>query len=473
MPDRPNILVILSDQLRRDALRCYGDPNAVTPSIDHLAQQGVAFTRACSTYPICVPFRFTFMTGEYAHSRFVPAIEWRMSPSERTLADEFNAAGYHTVYIGKWHLHGGAGMLPDHTSRKANMTPVPRSHQGRWQKWLGFELANNPFDTHYFEDDDPRPKPLGVYQTDGLFLLAMEHLARHCVNDYQPFCCVLSVEPPHFPMEAPQPLIEQWCNTDIVLPPNFMVEDERPAPGTHLDPTQRDDAIRERQIYYAMVENLDMNVGCLHAFLASHGLADNTVIMFVSDHGEMGGAHNCWYNDKDHPYEESVGIPLVIHDPRVPAQNGVSIAEPVCTEDLFPTLLGLAGLTPSTPKQGCDLTPLIHGHKRRLNREGVMLEFVHDLRKGRYGVYHEQYWRAFHSRRYKYCVLGNAREGGRPWQFFDLEQDPYEMRNLVDDPAMHTEVERHHYLLRERLTTTCDHYVLAPAFGQAGLNLWQ
>src|SRR5688572_27157699 len=82
---KPNILIILCDQLRRDALGVYGDQNAITPNLDAFAGRSVMFQQACSTYPVCVPFRFTLMTGEYAHSRFVPAIEWRMSPAERTL----------------------------------------------------------------------------------------------------------------------------------------------------------------------------------------------------------------------------------------------------------------------------------------------------------------------------------------------------------------------------------------------------
>jgi len=183
MKKRPNILIILSDQLRRDALGIYGDPNISTPNIDRLAEEGVRFQNACSTYPVCVPFRFTLMTGEYAHSRFIPAIEWRMSPAERTLADEFNEAGYHTIYVGKWHLYGGSGHLPKHYPKKANKTPVPRMHRGRWQKWLGFEIANNPFDTDYFEDDDPTPRPLNKYQTDGLFDLTMEYLEKNLKSD--------------------------------------------------------------------------------------------------------------------------------------------------------------------------------------------------------------------------------------------------------------------------------------------------
>ena len=146
---KPNILVILPDQLRSDALGVYGDPNIHTPHIDRLANGGVMFTNACSTAPVCVPFRFTLMTGEYAHSRAVANIFYRMSPAERTLADEFNEAGYDTMYCGKWHLNG----LPYVTGAAANVAQIKPSHQGRWKKWLWFELANNPFNPDFPDRD--------------------------------------------------------------------------------------------------------------------------------------------------------------------------------------------------------------------------------------------------------------------------------------------------------------------------------
>jgi len=101
MSDSPNIIVLLADQLRRSAISLYGDPNIQTTACDEMASLGVAFRNACSTSPVCVPFRFSFMTGQYAHSRAVPSIEYRMSPTERTLADDFNDANYETIYIGK------------------------------------------------------------------------------------------------------------------------------------------------------------------------------------------------------------------------------------------------------------------------------------------------------------------------------------------------------------------------------------
>ncbi len=450
----PNLIVLLSDQLRRQALGIHGDPDARTPHLDAFAQQGVRFDNACSTYPICVPFRFTLMTGEYAHVRKIPGIEYAMSSEERTLADEFNEAGYETIYVGKWHLDGGHGRLG--SAVQVNRTRIPRSRQGRWQKWYGFELRNDPFDTCYFEDDDPTPKKIEGYQTDGLFQIGMDYIEGRA--DDRPFCMVISVEPPHDPFVAPKDVQSAWEARDIVLPKNFDV----------ADPAERETIILNRKRYNAMVENLDANVGKMMAFLKAEGLLDDTIVVFLSDHGELAGAHGL--RAKQWPYEESVGIPLMVWDPRIRERAGTVIKDPTCTEDLFPTLLGLAGLVPKNEVPGTNLTPLIHGDVDALEREGVLLEFVAELRER--PPFFDEVWRGFRTRGYKYTVKGNNM-GGRPWQFFDLKNDPGEMNNLVDDPNYRDQVAYHHRLLCERVIETEDHFVLLPAFGIEGINLWE
>jgi arylsulfatase A-like enzyme len=455
--DRPNVLVIFCDQLRRDALSCFGDQDLETPNIDALAKSGVRFKNACSTYPICVPFRFTLMTGQYAHSRFIPGIEWRMSPSERTLADEVNENGYESIYIGKWHLYGGHGLLPRHTALKANRTPVPREHQGRWQKWFGFEVRNGPFDTCYFEDNNPIPHPIKKYQTDGCFDLAMDYLRDRPRKD-RPFFCVISVEPPHPPYEAPKELEEKWRDRNISLPPNF----------TGANEAEKETFIQNRKMYYAMIENLDQNVGRMLKYLEDRQLNQNTIIVFMSDHGELGGAHGL--KGKQLPYEESIGIPLIIKDPRFPEGEGKMIEEPTCTEDLFPTLLGLIDIQPKNHLFGLNLAPLIQGKETEVYRQGVLLEYVAEFR-AKSPLFNET-WRGFRGRRYKYTVKGNA-EGSTAWQFFDLEKDPYEITNLIENSAYQSEIQKFHQLLRAELVRTQDHFVLSPMFGCDGLNLWK
>jgi arylsulfatase A-like enzyme len=334
---------------------------------------------------------------------------------------------------------------------------------------MAFDGANNPFDTYYFEDSDPTPKHIKKYQTDGLFDLTMNCL-KNRKNIEKPFFCILSVEPPHFSLDAPEKFKNKWKGKKIKLPPNFLFQDKFPAPGRKITEKERDKAIEKRIIYYSMIENLDWNVGRMVKFLKEINLEEDTIIVFFSDHGQMDGAHSVSSTIKDHPYEESIGIPLIINNPKIFNNKGMVIDDPVCTEDLFPTLLGLAGLKSKEPKPGLDITSLIQGIIDTLPRKGVLLEFVHDLRKE--GTYHEVYWRGFRTKRYKYTVKGNVKEGGNPWQFYDIKNDPYEMNNLINDLNYQNQIVSHHRMMYKRMIETRDHYVLAPSYGIDGLNLW-
>ena len=409
-----------------------------------------------------MPFRFSLMTGEYAHTRFIPSIEWRMSPAERTLADEFNDAGYDTALFGKWHLYGGFGHLPGYTVVKTSRSPIPRLYQGRFKRFSGFDICNDPNDTYIFNNEDPTPHKLEKYQTDGLFDLAMDYLREPDPRE-PPFALMLSVEPPHPLFTAPPVYMERWRGRELVLRPNVDLGREYNRRGPDSTVSLLDDM----RTYYAMVENLDDNVGRLVAELRRLALLDDTTLMLVADHGELLGSHSLV--SKQRPWEESAGIPLIASGPPTRGREGAVVADPVCTEDLFPTLLGAGGLAPRDAKPGIDLTTLMRGEVARLDRPGVLLEFVAELRPNM--PFHDETWRGFRTQRYKYTVLGGA-QGGAPWQFFDLERDPYEMRNLIEDPAAQDEIARHHGLLRDRLVATSDHYVLKPAYGAQGLNEW-
>jgi len=452
MSSRPNIIVVLCDQLRRSALGCYGDPDAHTPNIDKLAAQGVTFNNASSTCPVCVPFRFSMMTGQYAHSRAVPSIHWRMSPAEHTLADAFNQAQYDTMYVGKWHLAGGTGPF-------GFKQPVARPYRGAWKTWRGFELRNNYFDTVYFEDDSPAPIPIKGYQTDGLFNVATDLLDQRSPQS-DPFFMVLSVEAPHPPYEAPEPLLNQWLEHDLTLPPNFMRPDVHdPLAGPRGQPfaaDKREHVLRRRKIYYAMLQNLDENVGRLMDKIQESQLSKNTIVVFLSDHGELGGAHAL--EEKQYPFEESNGIPLIAWGPGCEIAQGARIPIPTCTEDIYPTLLGLAGLntksnSPETP--GYNLVSLLQNPTHKINRPGVMLEFIHEHRE--IFPFYKRGYRGFRSERYKYTSLISAENGKLvPWQFYDLQNDPYEMHNLIDDDASSAMIAQHQTWLTQRMVATHD-----------------
>ncbi|MFW6286375.1 MAG: sulfatase-like hydrolase/transferase [Candidatus Sumerlaeota bacterium] len=449
--EHPNILIFLSDQLRRQAHGCYGDPNVLTPHVDQLAAEGVRFANACSTYPICVPFRFTLMTGHYAHSRCIPGIHYRMSPAERTLADEFNDAGYKTIYVGKWHLDGNSG------------DPVPVERQGRWQRWIGHEHqtglpggAGGPAHLHrdieLFDSKTQQSKRIKGYTTDALVDLTMETI-REERREGQPFCCVCSVLPPHPPLDPPEEEMERWKDRGFEAPPNLQYSHaEYPeVRGDFIREFDADDIDWHWRSYYAMVENLDKNVGRLRAFLEDEGLDDNTIVLYVSDHGELAGCHGL--RGKQFPFEESVGIPLIVYDPRRRQDAGRVVEEPVATEDIFPTILGLCGLPARDELHGADCTPLMRGEIEALDRPGALLEFVRDDRPQH--AFFNQGWRAVRTRDSVYMNID-----GKPWMFFDLENDPYQTRNLVDDPDSRERIAQHHQWLAELLEKTGDHYRL-------------
>jgi arylsulfatase A-like enzyme len=465
MPDRPNIVVVLCDQMRRQAMGCAGHPNVETPNLDRLAAEGVRFTNANSTYPICVPARLSFVTGEHAHTRHAHHI-WRMSPAERTFAHELGDVGYETAYVGKWHL-----------ADVGQNRPVPPELQGGFDHWRGFELQNAPFETVYYEDDDPTPRPIDGYQTDGLFDLGFEFIDDRSED---PFCLTVSVEPPHPPFIAPDEYLQRWEDRELDLRDNVPYPDEDALPDVYsrwgdvesASPElyehmgyHGDTLLDEMRAYYAMVENLDDNVGRLLDELERRGIREDTAVVFISDHGEMMGSHGLLA--KQHPYEESVGVPFVVSYPGGGIDDGRTVAEPTSTEDWYPTILGLAGLK-SEDKPGEDLTPLMRGERASLDRPGVLLEFVREIRPSM--PYHDETWRAFRTERYKYTVKGDPSRGGEPWQLFDLETDPYEQHNLLDDPEATDTARDLHGKLRAALNEYGDDYALEPAFGHEALN---
>ena len=445
MDARPNILWIFADQMRGQAMGCAGDPNARTPNLDRLAARGVRFTNACSSYPLCVPFRFTLLTGEYAHSRWIPALDWRMSPAERTIAHEFNDAGYHTCYIGKWHLDGSTTQGD---GRAINRMPVAPGRRGGFAEWHGFNLRNGFFDTCVFHGDDPTPVPLGTYQTDGLFDIALDCLKERAQSAERPFFLSLSVEAPHPPHEAPEEYLERVRRRGVRLRPN--VSWEPPNDGLDYPPGCRwtERRAEASQIgYYAQIENLDDNMGRLLAYLEESGLARNTYVFFFSDHGEFLGSHGMV--SKQDPREESINIPFLVHGPGLP--SGRLLDEVICTEDIYPTTLALAGLEPPSPKPGLDLAPYLRGKIECLDRDGVYLEMVEEHRPGM--VFYRAPYRGIRTRTHLYAVLGGA-----PWLLFDLQADPYQQSNLVRLPEHAALRRRLHARLQQMATGADDSY---------------
>lgn len=467
----PNIVVVLADQMRRDAMGCAGNANVRTPHLDLLAERGVRFTAASATFPACVPFRFSLLTGEYAHSRNVPALGYRLSPAERTLGDALKAQGLATAYIGKWHLYSAYGVSGGLSLSQASRTPIPASHRRGFDHWRGFELRNDFLDTWIFEDDDPLPRHLPGHQTDAIFDLALDYL-EHGRPTSKPFFLMLSIEAPHPPFMATAETLARVRargplrhrpNVDLAairfFPPEWH---EAGGPAGRIDP---DDPASVRcvleanmQAYYAMIEQIDDNMGRLQASFERLGLAHDTITVFLADHGELAGSHGLL--GKAEPWEESIGIPLIVAGPGVPPGREAGV--PVHTEDLFSTFVGLAGGSEPPAAPRVDLAPFIRGEVGELERAGVPLEFVTETRANR--AYYDERWRGIRGRRHKYTVLGDV-SGARPWQLFDLEADPFELLNLLETPGHELVAAAMHRALVELLDATADDFALAPAFG--------
>lgn len=423
--NKPNILLLLCDQMRRHAPGVYGNPDCRTPHLDALANCGVRFDRAYSTYPICVPFRHTLMTGVSGHQANVPSFDYTIPEDRRTLADEFNDAGYETALFGKWHL---SAEMKD---------GIPEPNQGRWQtfvysdgfpKYDGLIHFTDPRDGKYHKE----------YDTDLFTNLAIDWLETKRDTD-KPFCLNVSLSAPHdvkrpheelygddplgkpdkFFYRAPPAYMDRWKDREVKLRPNF---------GESIPQEHHEFLISALRGYYAMIEHLDDAIGRIIDYLKASGLYDNTIIMFVSDHGDLVGSHCAAH--KGIPYEESTGIPLIVAGPGIDA--GRVLEQPVHTEDLFPSLLGLCGLAPQVEHLGKDFSPLVYGTTDNLGRDGVFLEFVREDRPDFKGFHAP--WRGYVTERYKYAALELENGDVKPWMLFDLEKDPFEQNNLCDDP---------------------------------------
>lgn len=444
----PNIIIIYADQLRRSALGCYGDPNVSTPNIDKLASEGVRFENSYSVYPSCVPARFALLTGEYPHTRQIPHIDWRMSPCERTIAHDMVDVGYETCYIGKWHLHGGFARGDEERRKKITKTVIPKKYRGGFQKWYAFDLRNNYYDTYYHENDNPNAIKIEGYQTDGLFDIAIDYIKSER-DSAKPFFTMLSPEAPHPPFEAPEEYEKMFDGVDLTMPPNMNLEELNAKKSA-------EDFIKNYKSYYAMIENLDYNIGRLVDSLEENRLKSDTVMIFTSDHGELMGSHGLM--GKAMPHEESSGVPLIISHPGGKFTSGQVVDTPTSTMDIYPTLQDIAGIN-ITPHNGLNLTILLDNQQNTTHnvRDGIMLEYV--SRVTCKGIYSPDNWRAIISGSYKYVARGPSNDA-KAWQLFDIQNDPYEMNNLINNASYKSIAEDFDAQLRNMIIETEDDYTI-------------
>jgi arylsulfatase A-like enzyme len=368
-PKHPNVLYVIADMDRAFSIGCYGDDNARTPTLDKFASQGLRLDACISTTPVCCPHRASLMSGQLAHHNRMLSNGCKFQPTVKCLGETFRDAGYEMGYVGKWHL--------GRANRKSDPT------------W-GFPAPNTQYGVCHFERN---PAPT----TD----IALQFIKEKS-NGKAPWMLFVSWIWPHAPYDPPQELRSHFQN--VRLPPNV------PAGAP------RQFAEKALPGYYGMIEGVDREFARLLRALQEAGVADDTIVVFSSDHGDMLGSQG--YKAKRWPYEESARVPFLIRYPRrLPA--GRALPDPFGTPDIYPTLAGLADVNAPGNLDGADFSELFTAKTQTAPRDFVYMEMP-------YAYVPWPGWRALRTRDHLY-----ARTSERPWLLYNLANDQWETNNLV------------------------------------------
>jgi len=405
--DRPNVLFVFADQMRGMDMGCAGNEQVQTPTLDRLAAEGTRFSRAYANCPVCTPSRGTILTGRLPLAHRAIANDMPLPTDQVTIAHLLKEAGYRTGYVGKWHLDG----VP-----RDRFTPPGPRRQG-FDFWAVWNCSHAYFNGKVFRDT-PEPIELGGYEPVGQTDLAVEFLRQ---ADSRPFCLFLSWGPPHAPYDqVPEQYRSLYDAASLTLRAN--VRDE-PQPGfRRLHGGTDREAIAG---YYAHITALDELMARLLAVLDETGAADNTIVVFTSDHGDM-----LWSQGmckKEQPWEESIHIPLLVRWPGH-AAAGRACGELVSTADFAPTLAGMCGIEPPKAMQGADLSAVVVGEQETGPESVLLLEPVIVDQGAAQGV---REWRGLRTKRWTYARWFD----GAGWLLYDNEADPYQQSNLIDSPA--------------------------------------
>lgn len=366
---RPNVLYVVADMERAYSMGCYGDKNAKTPTFDKFAGEGLRMDACISTTPVCCPYRASLMSGQYAHHNGMMSNGSKFKPTTKCLGETFRDAGYEMGYVGKWHL-GRATEKSDPT-------------------W-GFPAPQTEFGVYTFKRS---PTPT----TD----LALKFIKEKSPNA-APWMLFVSWIWPHEPYNPPEALRADF--PEVKLEPNV-------PPGL-----PQKFARRALPGYYGMIEGVDREFARLLKALDDAGVADNTIVVFTSDHGDMIGSQG--YKNKRWPYEESARVPFLIRYPNgIP--GGRAVADPFGSPDIYPTLAGLAGVASPTNLDGVDFSALLKNQTQTPPRDYVYMEMA-------YAYVPWPGWRAFRTKDSMY-----ARISDRPWLLYNLSSDPWETNNLI------------------------------------------
>ena len=414
-PERPNVVYVVSDTHRWGAMSFTQTPAVRTPNLEQLAREGISFNRYYVNHPLCTTYRAMFMTGRWPYQQGLIANHMALADrvdlpeGERhrgTIAWSFKDAGYATGYFGKWHL-GGNVAIP---GREANR-PVSESRNAlpfgfdRSIVWWG---TNNHRKSRYSIDGGDVVEWQGLSNSTATVEQALAWIAEA----EQPFFVVISLNPPHGPFH------------DAPDDKKALYPDEAALPFHPLDEIRDWETHRD---YHALISGLDDDVGLVSRELDELGLADDTILVYTSDHGGMTGIEGIAYGQKRNPHDESSRVPFIVRWPgRIPA--GVEVDTLFSTIDVYPTLVSLVGLDGSYVHTltGFDLSKTMRGEEGGPDPSSVFL--MHPSNMNNVGSVHQRIWRAVVTKDYTYAVTNESELA-----LWDNSRE-YQDENLVADP---------------------------------------
>jgi N-acetylglucosamine-6-sulfatase len=409
--DRPNLVFILTDDQRWDCLSAAGHPFVKTPNIDRIAAEGAYFNNAFVTIPLCSPSRACFLTGKYSHSNGVINNTNAMAPISHTL-DTFYThlrdGGYETAMIGKLHM---------------GLDDSPRPGFDHWAVFKGQgRYIDCPLNINGTET------PIKGYVTDVLTDKTVEFIRKD--HGGKPFALWLGHKAVHGPYRPADRHKDLYSTEALPQRPDVKDVDNKGKPALTrkvADPPKdhpaygvTDDIVRNQLRCLAAV---DESVGRVLKTLEETGQLDNTLVVFASDNGYLWNEHHL--GDKRVAYEESIRIPLVMRYPKL-IKPGTKVDQMVLNIDLAPTVLELAGARPIENVHGKSLVPLFKGDASAW-RQSALLEYF--LEKQYPNV---ETWQGVRTADWKYIHYTDLKDMD---ELYDLKNDPYEMNNVIADPA--------------------------------------
>lgn len=422
---KPNLIYVFADQLRYQSVGYTGDCRAQTPNIDALRAESADLCNAVSGHPVCAPYRASLFTGKYTTSTGMVINEIRLNPNHRCFGHVLSDGGYKTSYIGKWHMY--AAELGNHYDAKNSYIPKGPDRLGFDDFFASYNFHHNYYGAAaYYHLDSPEKHYVQGYEPDIHTDMAMEQLEQLSGGE-EPFAMFLSLGTPHdpwVPENVPGEYLERFSETEFTLPENYLPENDSYADNwARLSPAERGELTQWMRVYYAMVANLDDNIGRLMAKIKALGLDKNSIIVFTSDHGELFGAHG--RRAKNIFYEEAVRVPMLMKWQSHIPENSTA---PVClnTVDLMPSLLSMLGLEIPSTVEGMNLSGAILQQPGAPEPDGSLM-----MGTGATAVFEDGHeWRALRTKEYTYAVY---HADGKELLFHNLS-DPLQMQNLAENP---------------------------------------